>query len=132
MARLDVVRPSLPPPASPGHSGAPAHALPPAVPHPPLLSCPEGSQPGDPVHLDGASPVENPKLLSSSDWRKVGAVLGSYVRGYKDAAPLDWARVAAGARGASLPGLFRAGALRQGRRCGGPCCWLRCAAPPPA
>ncbi|KIZ05494.1 methionyl-tRNA synthetase [Monoraphidium neglectum] len=32
---------------------------------------PEGSQPGDPVHLDGASPVANPKVLKLDEWRKV-------------------------------------------------------------
>ncbi|KAI8470036.1 MAG: hypothetical protein J3K34DRAFT_267740 [Monoraphidium minutum] len=32
---------------------------------------PEGSQPGDPVHLDGSSPVANPPVLKPDAWRKV-------------------------------------------------------------
>ncbi|GBG00419.1 hypothetical protein Rsub_13181 [Raphidocelis subcapitata] len=32
---------------------------------------PEGSQPGDPVHLDGCAPAANPKVLKLDEWRRV-------------------------------------------------------------
>ena len=48
----------------------PAHAWPHTSSRMDMLA--EGSQPGDPVHLDGASPVANPKVLKLDEWRKVG------------------------------------------------------------